>query len=181
MLNILRTLDFTGFSVCIHVPRGIAEAATRAPRQLHKTPPTREKAVAMRRHYRLPRPAQKLFTRDAASGRTEVVLTPRSRGRRYHKSPNDATLQLCIPKRKLEQFFHPPLLAAGCLCFALWFCPLPTYPVVFLHPGLPDGRTCIVLQPWKRANELGQRSQIVPDLKISLSHFTSCQFWTVLS
>ncbi len=112
---------------------------------------------------------------------TKVELTPLYRGRRYHKSPNDATLQLCIPKQKLEQFFHPPLLAASCFCFALWFCPLPTYPVVFLHPGLPDGRTCIVLQPWKRANELGQRSQIVPDIKISLSHFTSCQFWTVLS
>ncbi len=105
--------DFTGFSVCIYVPRGIAETATRAPPQLHKTPPTREKAVAVQRHYRMQRPAQRLFTRDAANGRTEVALALRSRGGRYHKSPNDATLQLFTPKREQEHFFNPPLLAAN--------------------------------------------------------------------
>ncbi len=36
-----------------------------------------------------------------------------SRGGCYHKSPNDATLQLYTPKRELEQFFHPPVLAAN--------------------------------------------------------------------
>ncbi len=52
-------------------------------------------------------------TRDAASGGTEVTPALRSRGGHYHKSPNDATLQLCTPKRELEQFVHPPLLAAN--------------------------------------------------------------------
>ncbi len=70
------------------------ETATRAPPQLHKTPPTREKA-------------------EGFSHGARQALAPRSRGGHYHKSPNDATLQLCTPKRELEQFFHPPLLAAN--------------------------------------------------------------------
>ncbi len=41
-------------------------------------------------------------TRDAASGVTEVTLTQPSQGGHYLKSPNDATLQLCAPKRELE-------------------------------------------------------------------------------
>ncbi len=47
------------------------------------------------------------------SGGAKVALAPRSRCGRYHKSPNDTTLQLCTPKWDLEQFFHPPLQAAN--------------------------------------------------------------------
>ncbi len=103
-------LDFTGFSVCIYVLRGIAE--TRTSPQLHKTPQTRESCS---REATLPpaAPARRLFTRGAASGGTEVTPALWSRGGHCHKSPNDATLQLCTPKRELEQFFHPPLLAAN--------------------------------------------------------------------
>ncbi len=98
--------------------QGTANGGTERPRREHcpnctKTPPTREKAAAARRPCRPPHPARRLFTRGTASGGTEVALAPRSRGGYYHKSPNDATLQLCTPKRELEQFFHPPLLAAN--------------------------------------------------------------------
>ncbi len=48
----------------------------------------------------------RLFTRDAASGVTEVVHVQQSRAGRYHKSPNDATLQLCTLRWELEHFFH---------------------------------------------------------------------------
>ncbi len=34
-------------------------------------------------------------------------------GQTLPQKPNDATLQLCTPKRELEQFFNPPLLAAN--------------------------------------------------------------------
>ncbi len=94
------------------VPRGIAETVTRAPPQLHKTPPTREKAAAAQ----LPcRPLREGFFFFFFTGRGKRLnrggARPRPRGGRYHKSPNDATLQLCTPKRELEPFFHPPLLA----------------------------------------------------------------------
>ncbi len=53
------------------------------------------------------------FTQDAANAGTEVAPTLWFRGGHYHKSPNDATLQLCTPKREPEQVFHLPLLAAN--------------------------------------------------------------------
>ncbi len=43
------------------------------------------------------------------------------------------------------------------LFWSVWIRPLPIYPIVFWHPGLPVGGKHIVLQPWKPANELGQR------------------------
>ncbi len=51
------------------------------------------------------------------------------------------------------------------LFWSVWFRPLPIYPVVFQHPGSPVGGKHCVLQPWRPANELGQRSQFLPDLK----------------
>ncbi len=45
--------------------------------------------------------------------------------------------------------------------------PLPVYPIVFVfrHPRLPDGRIHCVCQLWNTANKLGQRSQVLTDLK----------------
>jgi len=112
MLNILRTfqLGFHRFSVCIYVPCGIDETATRAPPQLHKTPQHERKLqprsdTTARRTLALQR-----GTWQAAEPRLRSCRGPR---RHYHKSPNGVTLQLCTPKQELEQVFHPPLLAAN--------------------------------------------------------------------
>ncbi len=113
MLNILRTFQlgfhrFFSLCLCSAWNRRDRDASTAL--TVQNTPNTRESCS---RAATLPPAARRLFTRDAASGGTEVTPALRSRGRYYHKSPNDATLQLCTPKRELEQFFHPPLLAAN--------------------------------------------------------------------
>ncbi len=72
-------------------------------------------------HVESPRPriaptAQNAPREKDAARRTRAKTFHTGRDKRsgcYHKSPNDATLQLCAPKRELEPFFHPPLLAAN--------------------------------------------------------------------
>ncbi len=61
-------LDFTDFSVCIYVLRGIAENATRAPPKLHKTSPKWNLQPRSN-------PAR-LFTQDVLSVTTKAQMTP---------------------------------------------------------------------------------------------------------
>ncbi len=59
--------------------------------------------------------------------------------------------------------------------WSLWLRPLPIYSILFQHPGLPvDGKYCI-LEPWKPANKLNWRSQILPKLK-KLQHLSKKRY-----
>ncbi len=113
MLNILRTfqLGFHRFFSLYYVLRILY----RRDRDVSTAPtaqnaPNREKAAAAQRPCRPPREGFHTGRgkRQNRGDARDAVL-----GRTLHKSPNDATLQLCTPKRELEQFFHPPLLAAN--------------------------------------------------------------------
>ncbi len=97
MLNILRTFQlgfhrFFSLYLCSAWNRRDRDASTAPTAQ--NTPDTRESCSRAK--------ALQHGTRQAAEP-----------GGHYHKSPNDGTLQLCTLKRELEQFFHPPLLAAN--------------------------------------------------------------------
>ncbi len=59
------------------------------------------------------------------------------------------------------------------LFWSVWLRPLPICPIGFWHPGRPVGGKHCVFQPWKPANKLGQRSQILPDLKSLGIHLKS--------
>ncbi len=90
MLNILRTfqLGFHRFFSLYLCSVWNRRDATRAPPELHKTPPTREKAAAAQQPCRSLRPVRRLFTQDAAEPRwsshhgpgaditTKALMTP---------------------------------------------------------------------------------------------------------
>ncbi len=100
MLNILRTFQlrfhrFFSLYLCSAWNRRDRDASTA---------PTAQNAPNTRERY------SRAATLSPAAPRTNSLQI---RGGRYDKSPNDFTLQLFTPKRELEQFFHPPLLAAN--------------------------------------------------------------------
>ncbi len=117
MLNILRTfhsLDFTGVSVCIYVLAWIRRDRDASTRHKRTTTPRHERKLQPRSDPAARRaPARRLFTWDAASGGTEVDVRATVPERTLPQKSKWRTLQLCTPKRELEQFFHPPLLAAN--------------------------------------------------------------------
>ncbi len=54
---------------------------------------------------------------------TEVELPLRSRGRRYPQKPKWRHTSALYTERELEQFFHPPLLAANYIHANISGCP----------------------------------------------------------